>query len=216
MADIARLARQALPFFAQGRVVHGFERGSKELGVPTANFPDEVVENLPEDLTCGVYCGFASLNDSTIYPMVSNLSSSRQHLVREGQLPGNAMQLFLIRDVGMLHIVAFKYMQINTIIPICHQTGHTKVSFLFVLLGVDNKTWVCQYKNPIRASDKMQGMLFFYIYGNIQACIGICILSAGANLVWKAYRGCFGEMPTPKLSFPTFVYQRISLSCLAK
>ena len=70
MTDIAAIARQVLLFYARGRVVHGFGRGSKELGIPTANFPDDVVENLPEELTCGVYCGFASVNDGPVYPMV--------------------------------------------------------------------------------------------------------------------------------------------------
>jgi len=71
MAEAARLARAALPFFARGRVVHGFGRGSKELGCPTANFPDDVVDNLPEDLTCGVYCGFATVDNGQLYKMVS-------------------------------------------------------------------------------------------------------------------------------------------------
>jgi len=69
MAGVASLARQALPFFAHGKVVRGFGRGSKDLGIPTANFPDDVVENLPEELTCGVYCGFASVNNGVVYPM---------------------------------------------------------------------------------------------------------------------------------------------------
>lgn len=72
-ADGDSLIRAQLPFFARGTVVHGFGRGSKELGVPTANFPDDVVENLPEQLSCGVYCGFATVNDDTVYPMVSGV-----------------------------------------------------------------------------------------------------------------------------------------------
>jgi len=70
--ELAKTARMALPFFASGTVVHGFGRGSKELGVPTANLADEVVDNLPDQLTCGVYCGFASVNHGTVYPMVSS------------------------------------------------------------------------------------------------------------------------------------------------
>lgn len=74
MSNMAILAKKVLPFFAQGTVVHGFGRGSKELGVPTANFPDDVVENLPDELTCGVYCGFASVDSATVLPMVSGTS----------------------------------------------------------------------------------------------------------------------------------------------
>ncbi|XP_067948191.1 riboflavin kinase-like [Watersipora subatra] len=69
MSSLGTMARKVLPFFAKGRVVRGFGRGSKELGVPTANFPDDVVENLPEELCCGVYCGFASIDNGTVYPM---------------------------------------------------------------------------------------------------------------------------------------------------
>ncbi|KAB1280099.1 Riboflavin kinase [Camelus dromedarius] len=32
------------------RVVRGFGRGSKQLGIPTANFPEHVVDNLPADV----------------------------------------------------------------------------------------------------------------------------------------------------------------------
>lgn len=75
MADIARIARAALPFFAKGKVVSGFQRGSKDLGCPTANFSDEVVENLPEQLACGVYCGFANVDDGQLHRMVSLVTS---------------------------------------------------------------------------------------------------------------------------------------------
>lgn len=70
MTDIAKIARAALPFFAKGEVVQGFQRGSKELGCPTANFSDGVVDNLPEQLACGVYCGFANLDDGQLHRMV--------------------------------------------------------------------------------------------------------------------------------------------------
>ncbi|XP_059149129.1 riboflavin kinase-like [Physella acuta] len=50
-----------LPYFAEGTVVAGFGRGSKELGIPTANFPEDVVKHLPETFKCGVYYGLAKL-----------------------------------------------------------------------------------------------------------------------------------------------------------
>ncbi len=50
------------PHFASGMVVKGFGRGSKELGVPTANFPDSVVDELPEHFHGGVYYGWAQVN----------------------------------------------------------------------------------------------------------------------------------------------------------
>lgn len=64
---------KGLPFFVGGKVITGFGRGSKELGIPTANFPMEVVEHLPKDLTCGVYFGWANVNLGPVYKMVMNV-----------------------------------------------------------------------------------------------------------------------------------------------
>ena len=49
------------PFYLEGAVTKGFGRGSKELGIPTANFSDEVVDNLPQSLETGIYFGFTHL-----------------------------------------------------------------------------------------------------------------------------------------------------------
>ncbi|XP_063900655.1 riboflavin kinase-like isoform X2 [Zophobas morio] len=52
-----------LPFRLKGEVVKGFGRGGKELGIPTANFSDYVVDNcLPKSIQQGIYFGWASLN----------------------------------------------------------------------------------------------------------------------------------------------------------
>ena len=48
-----------LPFFLRGVVVKGFGRGAKELGCPTANFSDDVVEQVPPSIKNGIYYGFA-------------------------------------------------------------------------------------------------------------------------------------------------------------
>ena len=37
------------PLFMEGEVVKGFGRGSKELGIPTANFNEQVVAKLPQE-----------------------------------------------------------------------------------------------------------------------------------------------------------------------
>ncbi|KAJ1371643.1 hypothetical protein KIN20_033628 [Parelaphostrongylus tenuis] len=50
------------PYFLRGRVVTGFGRGGKELGCPTANIEDSVVESLPSELPCGVFYGIARIN----------------------------------------------------------------------------------------------------------------------------------------------------------
>ena len=47
----------------EGEIVKGFGRGSKEIGCPTANFSEEVVDNkVPESLNAGIYLGWARLN----------------------------------------------------------------------------------------------------------------------------------------------------------
>lgn len=62
-----------LPHFAKGLVIKGFGRGSKDLGIPTANFPPEVVDNLPAELKTGVYYGFANIDNGSVYKMVMSV-----------------------------------------------------------------------------------------------------------------------------------------------
>lgn len=63
---------KALPYFISGTVIKGFGRGSKALGIPTANLPESVVNNLPEDLNIGIYYGWASLYGQ-VYKMVTSI-----------------------------------------------------------------------------------------------------------------------------------------------
>lgn len=51
-----------LPLFRTGKVCRGFGRGSKELGIPTANFDYQVIDSLPDQLDCGIYYGFAKVS----------------------------------------------------------------------------------------------------------------------------------------------------------
>lgn len=62
-----------LPYFVDGVVSKGFGRGSKELGIPTANINQEVIEKLPEDLDCGIYYGLAKVNNSPLYNAVLSI-----------------------------------------------------------------------------------------------------------------------------------------------
>jgi riboflavin kinase len=62
-----------LPLFIRGTVVKGFGRGSKELGCPTANFPETVVDKLPKDLPNGIYFGLAQVDNGPVYKMVLSL-----------------------------------------------------------------------------------------------------------------------------------------------
>lgn len=63
----------SLPYFTKGEVVKGFGRGSKELGIPTANFPIEVVQKLPKNIDTGVYYGWTQVEDSPVYKMVMSV-----------------------------------------------------------------------------------------------------------------------------------------------
>lgn len=63
----------AFPYFSQGKVVKGFGRGSKELGIPTANFPDSVVDRLPSDFECGIYFGWAMVDSGPVHKMVMSV-----------------------------------------------------------------------------------------------------------------------------------------------
>jgi riboflavin kinase len=59
------------PVKLRGLVSKGFGRGSKELGIPTANLPETVSESVSSILETGIYYGYASVGpNSIVYPMV--------------------------------------------------------------------------------------------------------------------------------------------------
>lgn len=68
----ANLKMACLPHFAVGEIIMGFGRGSKQLGIPTANFSEDVVSALPKELETGIYFGFAQI-DEVIYKMVMSI-----------------------------------------------------------------------------------------------------------------------------------------------
>jgi riboflavin kinase len=57
------------PVKIKGLVTKGYGRGSSELGIPTANLPEDVASSAALDT--GIYYGHASVGkDSNVYPMV--------------------------------------------------------------------------------------------------------------------------------------------------
>uniref|UniRef100_A0A2K5EQ99 Riboflavin kinase n=1 Tax=Aotus nancymaae TaxID=37293 RepID=A0A2K5EQ99_AOTNA len=58
---------------ADCQVVHGFGRGSKQLGIPTTNFPEQVVDNLPADIFTGINYGWASVGSGDVHKMVVSI-----------------------------------------------------------------------------------------------------------------------------------------------
>jgi riboflavin kinase len=63
------------PLKMKGDVQKGFGRGSKELGIPTANFSQEVVDLLSGEVGTGIYFGWATVATSPgiVYPMVMSV-----------------------------------------------------------------------------------------------------------------------------------------------
>ncbi|KAF9898030.1 riboflavin kinase, partial [Lobosporangium transversale] len=49
------------PIRMSGIVIKGFGRGSKELGIPTANLPEEAIEAQGPELETGIYYGWAQV-----------------------------------------------------------------------------------------------------------------------------------------------------------
>ncbi|XP_036700040.1 riboflavin kinase-like [Balaenoptera musculus] len=62
-----------LPYFCCCQVVRSFGRGPKQPGIPTANFPEQVVDNLPADVSTGVYYGWASVGSGDVHKMVVSI-----------------------------------------------------------------------------------------------------------------------------------------------
>jgi riboflavin kinase len=59
------------PVVLTAKVVHGFNRGSKELGIPTANLDMEQLGRKGVDLETGIYYGWATLRGSRYQAVVS-------------------------------------------------------------------------------------------------------------------------------------------------
>eukprot|EP00052_Salpingoeca_macrocollata_P017970 m.147208 g.147208 ORF g.147208 m.147208 type:complete len:160 (+) comp20561_c4_seq4:554-1033(+) len=57
----------------KGTVVKGFGRGSKELGIPTANMADDVVASLPNDFATGIYHAWAQVAGGRVYKAVMSV-----------------------------------------------------------------------------------------------------------------------------------------------
>ena len=97
-----------LPHYAKGPIVKGFGRGSTELGFPTANFSDDVIEKLPEELVGGIYFGFAKVDDGPVYDMVMSIGwnpfyknekrAMETHIIHkfEGDLYGKMLSVIMV------------------------------------------------------------------------------------------------------------------------
>ena len=59
------------PILLKASIVHGFKRGSKELGFPTANLNMDELGDLGKQLNTGIYFGWILLNDIVYETVVS-------------------------------------------------------------------------------------------------------------------------------------------------
>ena len=97
-----------LPHYAKGEIVKGFGRGSRELGFPTANFGDEVIDKLPEELVGGIYFGFAQVDSGPVHDMVMSVGMNpfynnekramETHIIHEfdGDLYGKILSVIVV------------------------------------------------------------------------------------------------------------------------
>lgn len=75
-SGIGSVSDMKFPYFASGQVVKGFGRGSRELGIPTANYPEHVVDVLPDEYVNGVYYGWAQVDAGPVYKMCMSIGNN--------------------------------------------------------------------------------------------------------------------------------------------
>ncbi|CAN7983858.1 unnamed protein product [Ixodes hexagonus] len=121
---------KCLPLFMRGTVVKGFGRGSKQLGIPTgklhshsltswceeerlrSNFSHDLVSKLPEDLDCGVYYGWAAINDGPVNKMVMSVGWNPYYKNERKSVETHIMAQFPEDFYGaMLRIVVLGYLR---------------------------------------------------------------------------------------------------------
>lgn len=71
-SSVLSVSARSPPLLLSGEVVKGFGRGSKELGIPTANLPDESFVGKLMDDESGIYFGWAELRGE-MYKMVTSI-----------------------------------------------------------------------------------------------------------------------------------------------
>lgn len=103
---------KGLPYFTQGEIIKGFGRGSKQLGIPTANFAEDVIEKLPPEIETGVYFGYASINNSPVYKMVMSVGWNPFYKNQKKSMETHIMHKFNEDLYGkMLKVVMLGYLR---------------------------------------------------------------------------------------------------------
>ncbi|KAJ2964195.1 hypothetical protein NQZ79_g788 [Umbelopsis isabellina] len=98
------------PVTLEGTVVKGYGRGSKELGIPTANLSEDATATICSELKTGVYYGWVQLGerDTQVYQMVMSIGwnpyyhnekrSAEVHIINEfpDDFYGEAMRVVIL------------------------------------------------------------------------------------------------------------------------
>eukprot|EP00823_Brevimastigomonas_motovehiculus_P009900 TRINITY_DN975_c1_g1_i1.p1 TRINITY_DN975_c1_g1~~TRINITY_DN975_c1_g1_i1.p1 ORF type:complete len:277 (+),score=96.94 TRINITY_DN975_c1_g1_i1:109-939(+) len=66
------------PYRLRGKVVTGFQRGSKQLGFPTANLDPDTFQLTLKGVPHGVYVGWAQVNDGPVYKAFVSIGKNPQ------------------------------------------------------------------------------------------------------------------------------------------
>lgn len=103
---------KCLPLFLRGTVVKGYGRGSKQLGIPTANFSEDLVSKIPAELECGVYYGWASVDDGPVNKMVMSVGWNPYYKNEKKSMETHIMHKFDQDFYGsMLKVVVLGYLR---------------------------------------------------------------------------------------------------------
>ena len=109
--------------YVASKVVKGYGRGSKELGIPTANLEDHVVPNITLD--DGIYYGFAQLDYSPNLPLniVQLDQQASQHQQKQNHQLGQQQQQKENKDKKNESMVMLEGCPHNPIYPMVCSLG---------------------------------------------------------------------------------------------
>ncbi|XP_065841675.1 riboflavin kinase-like [Oscarella lobularis] len=100
------------PLYVRGIVVKGFGRGSRELGIPTANLDAGAVDSLPEDFKNGIYFGWASVDRGDVHKMVMSVGYNPQYKNKRRSMEAHLLHEFADDFYGAeLSVVVVGYLR---------------------------------------------------------------------------------------------------------
>eukprot|EP01111_Echinosteliopsis_oligospora_P003311 TRINITY_DN1528_c0_g1_i1.p1 TRINITY_DN1528_c0_g1~~TRINITY_DN1528_c0_g1_i1.p1 ORF type:complete len:178 (+),score=31.97 TRINITY_DN1528_c0_g1_i1:90-623(+) len=103
------------PVYFEGKVVHGFGRGSKQLGIPTANLPTELYEHILEKIPVGVYYGWANVEGGRVYKTAMSIGWNPYFKTTKKTIEVHIMHRFKEDFYGShLRVIALGYIR-----PMC-------------------------------------------------------------------------------------------------